>query len=353
MLLILTIKIETATTPTSPKEVLISVPIEKSCSAVEITVKSATNDDIASIDRQVEPNETTTTTNATQNVTKEAEQPVVIEPVAVESKSVSPPKSNTSLLEPVNDQQLRIKDSTSSTCSSTASTKTNATVTTTTTTVRADSTGSSDDNNAPPPRIFEESSLDKSTTVTTPTTPTTKTVETSSKSETASPKSEHPQHSRITRNAFNSSSQKSTSSVVKSASNHHHPKSNRYQNQSSSNKSFTIKDYALYAPSHRYSQQEATTTAAAAAAGANVTTTTPPTTGGGTISSGNTNKTFNRWMSLASSETSSDRNSSLEDFATVTTSTTNLSKSNQNIASSSYNVNNNNNNRANPHVKSK
>lgn len=339
-------KIETATTPTSPKEVLISVPIEKSCSAVEITVKSATNDDIASIDRQVEPNETTTT-NTTQTIAKEAEQPVVSETVAVESKSVSPPKSNTSLLEPVNDQQLRIKDSTSSTCSSTASTKTNATVTTTTTTVRADSTGS--DDNAPPPRIFEESSLDKSTTVTTPTTPT-KTVETSSKSETASPKTEHPQHSRITRNAFNSSSQKSTSSVVKSASaNHHHLKSNRYQNQNSSNKSFTIKDYALYAPSHRYSQQEPTTTAAA-----NVTTTTPPTTGGGTISSGNTNKTFNRWMSLASSETSSDRNSSLEDFATVTTSTTNLSKSNQNIASSSYNVNNNNNNnRANPHVKSK
>lgn len=93
------------TTPTSPKEVLLSVPIEKSSSAVEITVKSPSRDaDLCLLSSPTQPMPQST-------LSEKVEEEQSAEPRPCDNAQTTVASENTQ-------NEVRIKDSTSSTSSS-------------------------------------------------------------------------------------------------------------------------------------------------------------------------------------------------------------------------------------------
>lgn len=225
-----------------------------------------------------------------------------------------------------NKEQTRIKDSTSSTSSSASN---NTVMTTGPPKLETSSMVSINDlvskpdiqSNALPVPVSTsrlEESLDKSTSLSTSTKPDSESDPTILAKPSTSTESIG---SKIIRNSFNSSSQKqnNSSSANKSVSNTSNSfKSHRHGGAHPPQRTFSIKDYTLYPPGGRgsaYHDSKQQPVSGIAQSG----------------SATGVNK-LNRWLSsVASSETSSDRNSSMEDFTA-----SNLSKSNQNLAGTSY-----------------
>lgn len=332
------------TTPTSPKELMLTLPIEKSSSAVEITVKSPSRDaDLCAL-----------TSLPTVSVPEPVAELLKDSKVAV-LKETSPVNVLASVQQTVEkctneEEQAQIKDSTSSTSSS--STTSNHTVMTTGS--KTVEIVSEENVVVPPPR--HEESLDKSALLM----PISSIKSESNNADTAlvsvSNVASDLTGSNITRNSYGTNSQKQHSSmsssssgvVVKSASNtsnsfksSHRPSSGMQHAPTPPppQRTFSIKDYTLYPPPppslscggrgplNQESKQQSISGLAQSGSAVGM------------------NK-LNRWLSsVASSQSSSDRNSSLEDFSLA-----NLSKSNQNIAGMSSYSNFSNNNISNNNI---